>query len=247
MLAGTFLISALHLPRNFQVRLHRCFHDDPGSSRNRRDIFGRGNHVNAGRPAIRNATGCRAPTRLARSFWQGAVWGIAMISAIIFLIRAFRWIFFRRTGVARLQAYGAMRCCGDLFLFLSASLKNFYFAATRNLRWPRASDSGRRPRLLSAGFGVVHLAQRGRRQSRRAQCVCDRNVFLPDAVAHGKLWFAVGLHAAFDWGETFLFSVPDSGLVAPGHLLNSSFTAPRGSREERWVPKAASWRGESPP
>jgi membrane protease YdiL (CAAX protease family) len=39
----------------------------------------------------------------------------------------------------------------------------------------------------------------------------------------GNLWFAVGLHAAFDWGETFLFSVPDSGLVAPGHLLNSSF------------------------
>ena len=39
----------------------------------------------------------------------------------------------------------------------------------------------------------------------------------------GNLWFAVGLHAAFDWGETFLYSVPDSGFVAPGHLLNSSF------------------------
>jgi hypothetical protein len=36
----------------------------------------------------------------------------------------------------------------------------------------------------------------------------------------------VGLHAAFDWGETFLFSVPDSGLIAPGHLLNSSFHGP---------------------
>ena len=42
----------------------------------------------------------------------------------------------------------------------------------------------------------------------------------------GNLWFAVGLHAAFDWGETFLFSVPDSGLVAPGHLLNTSFQGP---------------------
>jgi len=36
----------------------------------------------------------------------------------------------------------------------------------------------------------------------------------------------VGLHAAFDWGETFLFSVPDSGLVAPGHLLNTSLQGP---------------------
>jgi hypothetical protein len=34
------------------------------------------------------------------------------------------------------------------------------------------------------------------------------------------------LHAAFDGGDTFLFSVPDSGLVAPGHLLNSSFHGP---------------------
>jgi hypothetical protein len=42
----------------------------------------------------------------------------------------------------------------------------------------------------------------------------------------GTLWFAVGLHAAFDWGETFLFSVPDSGLVAPGHMLNSSLQGP---------------------
>ena len=45
-------------------------------------------------------------------------------------------------------------------------------------------------------------------------------------VGYAALWFAVGLHAAFDWGETFLFSVPDSGIVAPGHLLNSSFHGP---------------------
>ena len=38
----------------------------------------------------------------------------------------------------------------------------------------------------------------------------------------GNLWFAVGFHAAWDWGETFFYSVPDSGMVAPGHLLRSS-------------------------
>jgi hypothetical protein len=36
----------------------------------------------------------------------------------------------------------------------------------------------------------------------------------------------VGVHAAFDWGETFLYSVPDSGIVAPGHLLESSLHGP---------------------
>jgi membrane protease YdiL (CAAX protease family) len=43
----------------------------------------------------------------------------------------------------------------------------------------------------------------------------------------GNLWFAIGLHAAADYAETFLYSVPDSGMLAQGHLLNSSFHGPR--------------------
>jgi membrane protease YdiL (CAAX protease family) len=43
----------------------------------------------------------------------------------------------------------------------------------------------------------------------------------------GSLWFAVGMHASWDWGESYLYSVPDSGGMVPGHLLNSSFHGPR--------------------
>jgi len=39
----------------------------------------------------------------------------------------------------------------------------------------------------------------------------------------GNLWFAVGFHAAWDWGETYLYSVPDSGLSVPGQLMKPSF------------------------
>jgi uncharacterized protein len=42
----------------------------------------------------------------------------------------------------------------------------------------------------------------------------------------GNLWFAIGMYASWDWGETYLYSVPDSGLFAQGHLLNSSFRGP---------------------
>jgi hypothetical protein len=34
------------------------------------------------------------------------------------------------------------------------------------------------------------------------------------------------MHAAWNWGETYFYSVPDSGMVAKGHLLNSSFHGP---------------------
>jgi len=42
----------------------------------------------------------------------------------------------------------------------------------------------------------------------------------------GSLWFAVGMHAAFDFGETFLYSVPDSGVVLPGHLSDATLHGP---------------------
>jgi hypothetical protein len=31
---------------------------------------------------------------------------------------------------------------------------------------------------------------------------------------------------AWDWGESYLYSVPDSGAVLPGHLLSSRFHGP---------------------
>ena len=43
----------------------------------------------------------------------------------------------------------------------------------------------------------------------------------------GNLWMVVGLHAAFDFGETFLYSVPNSGIVFDGHLSDASLHGPK--------------------
>jgi membrane protease YdiL (CAAX protease family) len=37
----------------------------------------------------------------------------------------------------------------------------------------------------------------------------------------GNLWLAVGAHAGWDWAQTYFYGVSDSGLLTPGHLLNS--------------------------
>lgn len=42
----------------------------------------------------------------------------------------------------------------------------------------------------------------------------------------GHLWMPIGLHLAFDWGETYFYGVADSGQTLPGHLLNSSSSGP---------------------
>ncbi len=38
----------------------------------------------------------------------------------------------------------------------------------------------------------------------------------------GNLWFAIGWHMAFDWGESFFYSTPNSGIQATGHMLRAS-------------------------
>lgn len=42
----------------------------------------------------------------------------------------------------------------------------------------------------------------------------------------GNLWMPIGVHLAFDWGETYFYGVADSGQTLPGHLLNSSSSGP---------------------
>ena len=42
----------------------------------------------------------------------------------------------------------------------------------------------------------------------------------------GSLLWALGFHFMWDYSETFIYGVPDSGLVSPAHLLSTRFTGP---------------------
>ena len=37
----------------------------------------------------------------------------------------------------------------------------------------------------------------------------------------GSLWWAIGFHCAWDWAQSYLYGVADSGMVSKGHLLAS--------------------------
>jgi len=36
----------------------------------------------------------------------------------------------------------------------------------------------------------------------------------------------IGFHAAWNWGETFFYGVPESGFPPKGHLFNPTFAGP---------------------
>jgi membrane protease YdiL (CAAX protease family) len=85
--------------------------------------------------------------------------------------------------------------------------------------WPAAT-------LLSLLFGAMHLVNPGEAKVGIAAVVCIGFFFCLTLRRTGNLWWAVGFHMSWDWSESFLYSVPDSGGVAPGHLLKSSLHGP---------------------
>jgi uncharacterized protein len=76
-------------------------------------------------------------------------------------------------------------------------------------------------------FGAVHLRNPGEGVV-GALSVFAIGLFLCLTLRRtGDLWLAIGWHAAFDLGETYLYSVPNSGLVMPGHLFAASLHGAR--------------------
>ncbi|HEX3121604.1 MAG TPA: CPBP family intramembrane glutamic endopeptidase, partial [Candidatus Acidoferrum sp.] len=75
--------------------------------------------------------------------------------------------------------------------------------------------------VTSAIFGAVHLGNPGESWPGILGVVAVGIFWCFTLRRTGSLWFAFGMHAAFDFGETFLFSVPDSGMVFPGHLSSA--------------------------
>jgi membrane protease YdiL (CAAX protease family) len=169
--------------------------------------------------------GLPATAAFGARFWQGIVWGLAMITGMILLIRLLGGYSFGELALhgSLLWGYAALwalvlLCVGFLEEFTFRGYTQFTLASGVGF-WPAAT-------MLSATFGAIHLGNGGEDKVGALSVFLIGMFFCLTLRRTGNLWFAVGLHAAFDWGETFLFSVPDSGIVAPGHLLNSSFHGP---------------------
>jgi membrane protease YdiL (CAAX protease family) len=160
-----------------------------------------------------------------KNFWVGLGWGMVTITALISAIHfaggySFGSVDLSGADIARYAAEwaGAFLLVGIAEEFLFRGYLQFTLASGMGF-WAAAV-------LLAALFGAVHLRNPGEGPV-GALSVFVIGMFLVFTLRRtGTLWFAIGFHAAYDFGETFLYSVPDSGIVAPGHLLASSFHGP---------------------
>lgn len=160
-----------------------------------------------------------------RRFWQGISFGFAMVSLLMFLIAAFHGYSIDGIGTSAGQAirYGLLYAVGFLLvgLFEEFGFRGYmqYTLASGIGFWPAAV-------VISVLFGAAHLENPGEARIGAFMAGSFGLLALFTLRRTGSLWFAVGVHAAFDWTQTFVYGVADSGLTAQGHLLNSSFHGP---------------------
>jgi membrane protease YdiL (CAAX protease family) len=158
-------------------------------------------------------------------FWLGTLVGFIAISASLLAIFALHG--FQLTGLAIhgktiLTATAAWTAAfvvvglGEEFAFRGY----LQFTLTTGMGfWPAAI-------LLSALFGLAHAPNPGESKFGLISVVCFGLLFCLFLRRSGSLWWAVGFHAGWDWGQTFFYGVTDSGLAPYHNLFNSSFSGP---------------------
>lgn len=157
-----------------------------------------------------------------KNFWIGVLWGFAAITLLLLSMRGLGNFYFGGVGLHGVRVLKFAAFWGVLFLtvglfeeFVTRGYAQFTLAQGIGF-WPAAV-------LISILFGLAHLSNPGEAWIGALGVVCISLFWCFTLQRTGSLWFSVGMHAAWDWCETFFYSVPDSGITAPGHLMNPSF------------------------
>jgi uncharacterized protein len=153
-----------------------------------------------------------------RRFWQGAALGIGSITALLVTMRVFGTAHFCGLALHGVDigkwaiTYGAVMALVALREEFRARGYGFFTLSRVVNFWPAAVIS-------AAFFGYSHHGNNGE------DWIGLLNAGLYGLLAcfllrrTGNLWLPIGLHTAWDWSETYLYGVPNSGNTLPGHLL----------------------------
>ncbi|HSY35968.1 MAG TPA: CPBP family intramembrane glutamic endopeptidase [Acidobacteriaceae bacterium] len=168
-------------------------------------------------------------------FLPGAFWGLLALSFLVLLLHSFHLLYFdaRLLTGAPLFLYAVKW----LFAFLLVGLSEEYmlrgylqFTLTRGVFGLAEKISPAHARLvafwiaaviMSFLFGALHLGNSGENALGLGQVVFFGIIFSYTLWRTGSLWWGIGFHMAWDWAQSFLYGVPDSGNLSIGRLFQT--------------------------
>ena len=167
-------------------------------------------------------------------FFAGFAWGLLFLAALVAALWKARLLIFdgRLLYGAGIWKYGAIWLLGFLLVGLVeeymlrgyvqytlsrglASLYSMLFDTQHGETlgfWTAAA-------VLSFLFGFAHGSNAGESAIGLWSAGLIGAIFCLTLWKTGSLWWALGFHASWDWAQSFVFGVADSGTMVQGHLL----------------------------
>ena len=158
-------------------------------------------------------------------FWRGAVIGFGAITFLLIVLRLAGAFYFGTIALHGFEIAKWALLFGAVFVLVGLTeefeLRGYaLFTLTTGIGfWPAAIAS-------SAFFGFIHMSNPGENWFGAVQAGAFGMLACLLLRRTGNLWLGIGFHTAWDWGQTYFYGVPDSGIVVPGHLLDSKLTGP---------------------
>jgi membrane protease YdiL (CAAX protease family) len=195
-----------------------------------------------------------SPRQSMRNFAAGLAWGVALLSLLVLLLCAAGLLVFdaRLLFGRSILLDGTVWLAGFLLVGLFEEIFNrgfLQYTLTRGLsgtyRWLFDAEHANAvgfwiaALILSFIFGFGHRTNPGESPLGLLSAGLAGLLFCLSLWRTGSLWWAIGFHASWDWAQSFLYGVADSGLMVQGHLyatrpvgkpyLSGGLTGPEGS------------------
>lgn len=160
-----------------------------------------------------------------KMFWVGALWGLASLTALMLALRGVHAFYFGAVVLHGARVLKFALFWGANFVLVGI-FEEFLFRGYSMYTCSRVMGFWPAAVMTSVAFAVVHLRNPGETWVGLLGVVAIGLFFCLTLYRTGNLWFGVGFHAFWDWGQTYLYSVPDSGTMEVGHLMRPSFHGP---------------------
>ena len=158
-------------------------------------------------------------------FFGGIVFGIAMASLLIGLMARCGGYSVKGLAIGTSEIL-PNACLYGLGFLLVGFFEEFAFRGYMQTTLQRGIGTWPATILLSLAFGAIHLPNPQVTWIGASVAASFGLLGVYSLVRTGSLWFIIGVHAAFDWSISFLYSCPIAGLPAQGHLLDAVVQGP---------------------
>jgi hypothetical protein len=163
----------------------------------------------------------------------GAIWGVLSMSALVTVLRSLHVLVFDGLnlhgpsmllwGAAWLGAFLLVGLAEEYEFrgYLQYTLMRGFWGLAERLTpaTPQRTAFWIAATIMSLTFGGLHMLNGGENAFGILQVVFIGLVFSYALWRTGSLWWGVGYHALWDWSQSFLFGVADSGNISVGRLF----------------------------